>query len=302
MSQGEAAEEARKIYKGLQNYLKGVKKNAVSGKPFKLGKAVRFIEALTDETSLLQAISPLAVQIVQDIDYTISHQVNVMIYSLRIGLSLNYRRTELLDLGLASLLHDIGFFLVPAALLQKAEPLTTSELEIMRDHPRLGKKLLSPWEEEYPWLLQTVYQHHERINGTGYPQGIREHEMHDYAKIIGLVDAFEATTQNRPHRKRLNQIFTSRELVSSGHAAFTPRIAKAFLREITPYPEGSYVMLNNKLLCVVVAIDRSNPLRPDVKVLYDQAGRKVPERIMKLKESPLHFIVDRLTPDELGRS
>jgi hypothetical protein len=98
----------------------------------------------------------------------------------------------------------------------------------------------------------------------------------------------------RPHRKALMQSFSARELVlESKQALFPPHIIKAFLSEITLYPTGSCVLLNNKLTCEVVATDRRHPFRPDVKVLFNMNGSPIAyEKIIRLRDHPNFFILE----------
>jgi HD-GYP domain-containing protein (c-di-GMP phosphodiesterase class II) len=205
---------------------------------------------------------------------------------------------------MASLIHDLGIWNIPDAILNKESPLTAAELGMVRDHSRIGKDILAPFEQERPWLPEVVYQHHERGNGTGYPRGLRMQEMHNYTQLICLVDAYEAMTHHRPNRRALKQTFTTRELITGfKESAFAAHIIKAFLEEITLYPEGCHVLLNNEWVCEVVAINRDNTLRPDVKVVIDNLGRRIREdKIIRLIEFPMYNIVDSISLEEIKKT
>ena len=304
MVNAEGAEKAREIYIRLFDYLRDVKANVVAKRPVDIELAYRLVKMLINEPAIVQGIFPFTMKDTAEKDYMVTHQANVAVCALKLGLVLEYTTLQLLDLGVVSLIHDIGIWEVPDAILNKKEPLTVAELDMLKDHSRIGKDILTPFERERPWLPEVVYQHHERGNGTGYPRGLRMHEMHNYTQLICLVDAYEAMTHHRPNRRALKQTFTTRELITGfKESAFAAHIIKAFLEEITLYPEGCHVLLNNEWVCEVVAINRDNALRPDVKVVIDNLGRKIREdKIIRLIEFPMYNIVDSISLEEIKKT
>ena len=301
MLNAEGAEKAREIYISLFDYLRDVKANVVAKRTVNIESAYRLVKTLVDEPTLVQSIFPLTLKDTAEKDYMITHQANVAVCALKLGLVLGYTTLQLLDLGVVSLIHDLGIWNVPDAILNKEDPLTIAEFDMLKDHSRIGKDILAPFERERPWLPEVVYQHHERGNGMGYPRGLRMYEMHNYALLICFLDAYEAMTHHRPNRRALKQTFTTRELIAGfKESAFPADIIKTFLKEITLYPDGCHVLLNNKWVCEVVAINRDNPLRPDVRVVIDNLGRKVWEdKIIRLIEFPMYNIVDSVSLDEI---
>ena len=304
MVNAEGAEKAREIYISLFDYLRNVKANVVAKRPVDIESAYRLVKMLVDEPALVKSIFTLTLKDAAEKDYMITHQANVAVCALKLSLGLEYTTLQLLDLGVVSLIHDLGIWNVPDAILNKEDPLTAAELDMIKDHSRIGKDILAPFERERPWLPEVVYQHHERGNGTGSPRGLRMDKMHDYTLLICFVDAYEAMTHHRPNRRALKQTFTTRELIAGfKESAFPADIIKAFLKEITLYPEGCNVLLNNKWVCEVVAINRDNPLRPDVRVVIDNSGRKVWEdKIIRLIEFPMYNIVDSVSLDEIKKA
>ena len=179
-----------------------------------------------------------------------------MVYALKIGAGFSYSAKRLHELALAALFHDVGMFLMPEEITNKNGKLSAGDLMVIKKHPVLGRDILSAFEE-YPWLAEVAYQHHERENGQGYPLGLKGDQISEYAKIIGIVDSYEAMTHNRPYRKALMQAFSAQELIKSKNLLFSPMVIRVFLKEISIYPLGSYVRLNNKVS------DRwSEPTRP----------------------------------------
>jgi HD-GYP domain-containing protein (c-di-GMP phosphodiesterase class II) len=304
MSMSSEGDSAMAMYQALLDYLLRFKGRIASHQMPDIETAFRLVESLIDEPAVRRKMAALALRAgAPDVDYMVCHQVNTMIVTLKMGDGLDYDRDRLLELGVAALLHDVGMFTLPDALLYKASALNAVEIEIMQDHSKAGRDLLMPFHQKHPWLPEVVCQHHERVNGTGYPRGLRGSGVHEYAQIISLMDGYEAMTHHRPNRRALKQSYTARELIAqSRDAAFPPHLLKIFLKEITLYPEGSGVVLNNKMICEVVEINRHNPLRPDLKVLYDGKGKRVEhEKIIKLEENPIYFIADTVDLEEAVR-
>jgi HD-GYP domain-containing protein (c-di-GMP phosphodiesterase class II) len=223
-----------------------------------------------------------------------------MIYAIKLGIGLGYPRPRLVELGLSALMHDVGMFRIPESIALKSGKLTEREIEIIKTHAEIGRDIMNPLSSSYPSLTAVAYEHHEREGGQGYPRGLKGNEIHEFARIIGLADSYEAMTHNRPYRKALMQSFSAKELIKSKSALFSQVVIKVFLKEISLYPLGSFVILNNKSIGEVVATDYNHPLRPTVKMLYDGEGKRVQDDVMiKLNENPLFFIVDGVSPEEV---
>lgn len=292
--------DPEEIYQSSLNYLKHVKNSLSGNATFDMEPAITLMGRILDEPELIQKILPLTMQINQEYEYNILHQVNSMVYALKIGMGLEYSRLELLELSLSALMHDVGMFMMPENIMRKPEQLTESELEVIRSHAEIGKDIVSSMKAEYPWLPEVIHQHHEKGNGQGYPRGLNGEEIHEYAKIVCLVDCYEAMIHDRPHRKALMQSFSAKELVNQSKDCLYPSyIIKAFLEEITPYPAGSFVMLNSKVICEVVCTYPQYPLRPELKILFDSEGNKTHSgRVIKLKEYPHLYIMDCVSAKE----
>lgn len=130
-----------------------------------------------------------------------AHSINVAVYALGLGKYVGIKDDrELLDLGLGAFLHDVGKSKVPNDLLDRAGPLSPEEWSIVRQHPTWGKEILSGALDLSEDVLTVVMQHHERLDGSGYPAGLQSDEIHQLSLIVSLVDSFEAMTSNRPYR------------------------------------------------------------------------------------------------------
>jgi len=290
--------EAENSYRAFQIFIAEVKKTVVNNEKVQFENALIPIRKLIDTQQMLEWIYPLTVASIVNVeDYLILHSVNVMVYALKMGRHMGYSQKNLTELALAALLHDVGLFMIPENITSKKGFLTESELVLIKRHPDMGKNLLYAFKDDCPWLLRAVYEHHERENGQGYPEGIKGDEISEYAKIIGMCDSYEAMTHNRPHKKAIMQFVSVRELVETKN--FSSKILKSFLDEISLYPIGSHVKLNNKSIGRVITTNADQPLKPVISLLFDGNGNRIMgERIINLKENPILVISGGVEEDE----
>jgi HD-GYP domain-containing protein (c-di-GMP phosphodiesterase class II) len=129
------------------------------------------------------------------------HTVNICISAVKIGLLFNYDRNQLFELALGAFLHDIGMIKVPEEILNRIGGLTDEEVRMIQAHPKTGFELISQIGDIPKTTGLVAYQHHERLNGKGYPKGIPGTEIHEFAKIVGALDAFDAMTTEKLYRK-----------------------------------------------------------------------------------------------------
>jgi HD-GYP domain-containing protein (c-di-GMP phosphodiesterase class II) len=288
------------IYLTARTYMEGVRDNVKNHSPVEIGPALSLINKIVDSPELLFSIHPLTLKFGNDKDYDIFQPVHTMIYALKIGIRLNYPRAKLIELGLATLLQNIGMFLVADGITNKKGNLTDSDIDAIKKHPELCRDILLPYQQEYPWLFETIYEHHEREDGQGYPRGLKGNDISEYAKIIGICDSYEAMTHNRPHKKALMQFDSIRQLIESKEHLFAPHILKVFLEEMSLYPIGSYVKLNNGAIGRVIQTNRSLPLKPLIKLLFDGRGNKVDtDEFIDMAQNGILNVVDVVAEEDL---
>lgn len=163
--------------------------------------------------------------------YTTGHCKRVADYSTMIAKALGLTPEMVEKIYVSSLLHDVGKIGVPESILQKPGKLTFEEYEIVKKHPALGYNILKPVIKD-EFILAGVLQHHERIDGKGYPDGITGREMALSARIISIADSYDAMTSNRVYRKRLSNEAILNELVINTGKQFDERASEAFMKVI----------------------------------------------------------------------
>ncbi len=224
-------------------------------------------------------------------EYIAAHLASVGVLSIRIGADLGYDRRQLLDLGLAAFLFDIGLWKLPPRLLDKTDALTPDEQAQYHSHPRMSVDLIRRSDLQRDGLLEAVLEHHEREQGQGYPQGLPGSAIHPHAKIIGLADTYTRLTSPRPPQARLLPHDAIREIVRSKHESFPSALIKALLSEISVFPPRTLVRLNTGEVGRVVGVNRNHPLRPKIEIITDSKGARLPTpKLIDLSEAPFLYI------------
>ncbi len=230
-----------------------------------------------------------------------SHMVNVAILAIKIGQGIDYGPEDLRRLALAGCLHDLGMATVPQALLEKRGPLSPDELALLHQHPERGSQMLQALGPEYRWLATVALQEQEREDGSGYPHGLKGDQIHEYAKVIGLADAYESLTHQRPYQKLRVPFEAVKEIMSTDRHKFPNQILKGLIQGLSTFPVGSIVRLNSKEFARVLATNRAFPLRPVVEVLTGPRGDRIATpRQVDLAQNSLMYITDAASADEVS--
>ncbi len=202
----------------------------------------------------------------------ISNMVNVAILATKLGMGIGYQREALIGLALAGLLHDVGMLQLPESLLSNPGKLNEADRAQVRQHPEIGFQMLSKLGAQYGWLAQVAWQEHERWSGQGYPRGLKGEQIHEYARIIGIVDIFDALMSPRPYRQRMLPHEAIRELLTAEKTAFPGTIIKVLVQQFSLFPLGTIVQLNTGEVGVVTQLNARYPLRPVVSVNQGAGG------------------------------
>ncbi|WP_051569163.1 HD-GYP domain-containing protein [Alkaliphilus transvaalensis] len=213
---------------------------------------------------------------IRNIDsYTFGHSINVCIFALMMGKILDFNSEDLIDLGIGALLHDVGKIVISKEILNKPGRLEQHEFDEIKNHSLLGYKLISEIEGISEASCLVVKQHHERYNGTGYPDGLRGENIHLFSRIVAICDVYDALTSNRVYKKKISPHFAVEYLISMGNHEFDFELVKCFIKHITVFPVGTLVKFNTGESAEVVANNEGYPTRPLVKMKYDEYGNLI---------------------------
>ena len=206
-------------------------------------------------------------------DYTFSHSVNVCILSLIIGIGLGYSGDRLRELGVGSILHDIGKVMVPNDILKKPYQLTSEEFEEIKKHTYYGYEILKNTSGISMTASYIALEHHERIDGSGYPYQLKDDNIHKAARIVAVSDVYDALTSDRIYRKKLMPHEVIDYITSLGSHHFDQEVVDVFIRFIAYYPVGTAVILNTGEKGLVSKYNKRFPTRSTVRVVMGKDGK-----------------------------
>ena len=203
-------------------------------------------------------------------EYTFKHSVDVATIAMILAKQQGLDRKAIYEIGVSGLLHDLGKTKIPIEILNKPEKLNDSEFEVMRQHSVFGYRMVKDKHEFSNEVALAVLQHHEKINGRGYPLGMTEEQITPYAKILSVADIYDALVTTRPYKQAFSQR-DAVEMIMSMTGELDMKAMKSFLESMILYPVGSIVELSNGEKAKVVKNSPHYILRPTVVGL--QSGK-----------------------------
>ena len=228
-------------------------------------------------------------------DYTYMHSVAVCALMVSLARQLGQDETSTRELGLAGLLHDLGKALMPPDVLNKPGKLTDDEFAIMRTHPGEGHQLLVQGNAVGEIVLDVCRHHHEKVDGTGYPDHLKGEQISLHAKMGAVCDVYDAITSNRPYKAGWDPAESIRKMTEWSKGHFDERVFQAFVRSIGIYPVGSLVKLDSGRLGVIIEQSEKSLLLPVVKVFFSTKAQTYikPELIDLSKPGAMDRIASR---------
>lgn len=222
------------------------------------------------------------------------HIVNVLLLSSVVGMSMGFNKSRLSHLGLASIFYDIGLDTLREVSGQPRK-FTEEEHDLIKSHVSRSMKVVDKISAIDKAVKETIHMHHERTNGKGYPAHLKRDNIDPYAKILGLIDTYEAITNDRPYRERVNAHEAIRYILGDLKDSFDPDVLKIFINKMSIYPIGSIVKLDTQELARVTSVQPGFPLRPVVMIIRDASGKPVTERnIIDLSKQDFPAIQDSI--------
>lgn len=267
------------------------------GRAVDVGGAFQLVEEISESVARNpEAIISLARLKTAD-DYTYMHSVAVcaMMVALAKKLGLDEAQTRLC--GMAGLLHDMGKVAMPLNVLNKPGKLTDTEFDVIRSHPAEGHKILAASHVVDAVSLDVVLHHHEKIDGSGYPERLNGENLSLYAKMAAVCDVYDAITSNRPYKSGWDPAESLRRMAEwSGH--FDPTVFQAFVKSIGIYPVGSLVRLTSGRIGVVTGQSPKSLTTPIIKVFFSTKSnmRIVPSLVDLSQPHTLEKIIGREDP------
>ncbi|MDL2252701.1 HD-GYP domain-containing protein [Ruminococcaceae bacterium OttesenSCG-928-I18] len=197
-------------------------------------------------------------------DYTYHHSLSVAVLALSMGHRLGYNHKRLNELGMCAMMHDIGKTAIPVEIIRKTTRLDSNELNLIKTHSTAGYSYLTKANIGNEDIWQGVLGHHEKMDGTGYPYGLKGKDISEWSRIISVADVYDALTSNRPYRKPMEPAEAIEYIMGGSGSSFDFDMVQALVKKIDLYPVGSRVELSNGKFAEVV--DNENQMRPIIRI------------------------------------
>jgi putative nucleotidyltransferase with HDIG domain len=215
-------------------------------------------------------------------EYTAEHSLRVAILSIALARELGLPAYQLEQIGICGMLHDVGKLKVPSEILNKPAALTADELRIMQGHAAEGRKLLMSNQQVTAATVDVAYSHHERLDGRGYPRGLDGSKIPYFAKIIAVVDSYDAINSDRVYSKGRSNLESLRILMEAANSHFDEEIVSCFVRLIGIYPPGEIVELSNGEVAIIIGCPPGSKLKPKVLRVLNADKQPCPELVIDL--------------------
>ena len=262
------------------------------------GSAQKLVEEIADSVSRnpCALISLARLKTVDDYTYMHSVAVCAMMVALARQWGLDEKQTRLA--GLAGLTHDLGKALIPMAVLNKPGKLTDAEFDVVKRHSALGHGLLMSGTDVDPIVLDVCLHHHEKTDGSGYPEGLAGPQISLFAKMGAVCDVYDAITSNRPYKAGWDPAESLRRMAEWAKGHFDIQVFQAFVKSLGIYPIGSLVKLSSGRLGVVVEQTGKSLTTPRVKVFFSSKSnmRITPDVVDLSRTGATEKIVSREDP------
>jgi HD-GYP domain-containing protein (c-di-GMP phosphodiesterase class II) len=273
-------EEAQKTAKSIMSGLR-------VGRTLDLNNARTVVNSCVESVLRNENALLLLTKIKHQDEYTAEHCINVSILAAAFGKHLGLLEGEIRNLALCGLLHDVGKTRIPDDILNKPGALTPKEFDVMRQHTTHGRTILMGTSNSLNTAVDVAFSHHERMDGSGYPRALQAQQIPYFAKIIGLVDTYDAITSNRVYDSGRASMQALDIIHKHRGTQFDEELADAFIQMIGVYPPGSIVEMVNGEVGIVVESYPTHKLRPKVLLVRDIDKRPLVRfRSIDLKASP----------------
>lgn len=216
-------------------------------------------------------------------DYTLTHSINMMLLSIVVAHDCGFNMDQIKKLAMGCIFHDIGKTFIPIEVINKAGSFTDDEYELVKTHAEKGYEFLTNYTDLHAVSRNIALSHHERIDGQGYPRGIKGEEIHEFSKIAAICDVFDALTSDRPYRRALPMHDAMDYILAAGGNKFSIDLIRIFSNSINIYSEGTLVLLSDGREGVVFDTKYGFNTRPKVKI-YCEEGREVQPYVIDLME------------------
>ncbi|KIN91549.1 HD-GYP domain-containing protein [Thauera sp. SWB20] len=278
-------ERARNLHREANEIVRNLLVDVRLGRQIEIEKVEPLVARIVDSIfASADALLPLA-RLKQHDNYTFQHSVSVCALMTAFARTLGLPRETIREIAIGALLHDVGKARIPDEILNKPGKLTEAEFERMKSHVVQSKLILMATPGISPIALEVASEHHERYDGSGYPNRLAGEAISLRGRMAAIVDVYDAITSERVYHKGMPPTEALRKLLEWSSNHFEPRLVQAFIRSVGIYPTGALVRLESRRLAVVQAQNADKPTLPRVKVIFHTAGHYLQPEDLDLRRS-----------------
>jgi HD-GYP domain-containing protein (c-di-GMP phosphodiesterase class II) len=263
-------QQAISIHVSTHTYIKSVMSRVHEGKEIDVKKAKGFVTNLAENVVQNPTALMWLTQLKNKDEYTSIHSLNVCILALCFGRSIGLSKLQLVELGLGALLHDIGKLKVPLDILNKPDRLTSEEFAVMKKHTVFGYDLLKNKNELCIDSLSVIKNHHERLDGHGYPDKLPENHIGYYPKLVSIVDVYDAISSKRVYHEQITPYDSINYIYNQQRGLFDHKLVEQFIKYLGIYPIGSTVELGTGQVGIVMSFNDKSRLTPTVLLVLNE--------------------------------
>jgi len=283
----DAFEGSKQVYEQTSSLVKDMMDDIRFGNQLNAKAAKDAVAECVDQVLESPNTMLLLTQLKNQDEYTSQHSLNVCILSILFAKHLGYSLEELNHIGLCGLLHDMGKMQVPSEVLNKPGRLTADEEKVMQSHTTLGRNIIMSARDVFPGAVDVAYTHHEQLDGGGYPRGLSGESISIYARIVCIVDAYDAITSDRVYKKGRLHLQAISVLTQARNKHFDGSLVLKFIDCIGIYPVGNAVEMKNGEVGVVIEANPANKTKPKVLMVMNKDKQLIPGFTLELETQPV---------------
>lgn len=248
---------------GLKLFKNGHLLLSVQVERFKRGEQLEMIELMRFCRRLVEShtrnnFALMAIRHIKDASsYLELHAMGMAVLGIHFAKAMKLSNAYIEVICLGALLFDLGRFRLPTKMLTKTTKMTDGEFDLFRKHIQFGEQILQKYEGVPKAVYQMLFDHHEKVDGSGYPEGKLGEEISVYGKIAAIIDAYDAITSEQPHKHSMGPIKACQKLKKEAGSAFDAELLGVFLKSIGSVPVGSCVLLSNGRVGFVLTLNKS---------------------------------------------
>ncbi|MDR2209141.1 MAG: HD-GYP domain-containing protein [Azoarcus sp.] len=281
----EERHRAKKLQTEANRIVQGMMNDVRMGKQISVEQVEPVVERIVDSIFRRQdALLPLA-QLKNHDNYTFQHSVSVCALMTAFARTMDLPREIIREIATGALLHDVGKATIPDPVLNKPGKLTDAEFEQMKTHAVQSKIILEATPGISPVALSVAALHHERFDGSGYPNRLKGDEIDRYGQMSAIVDVYDAITSDRCYHEGMPPTEALRKMLEWSKFHFNPELVQVFIRSLGIYPTGSLVRLESGRLAIVDEQHPDNLTKPRVKIIFHTRGYYLKPELIDLRHS-----------------